>query len=357
MVLLDIANLCVDVLTDNGKVRIIDRLSLSLDEGDVCGLIGESGSGKSIVAKIICNEIQDNWIIRADRFRFDEVELLKLSPSKRRKVVGQKIALVAQAAMSSLDPTQKIGVQMKQNLKHSSFKGKWWKYFGWKWRRTVELLHRVGFQNHKEIMHSYPDELTEGERQKVLIAMAVANRPRLLVADEPTNALEGITKTQIFRLLLSMNKNLGTTILLASNDVNYIREYCTSLSILYCGQNMESGSTEVLLKTPRHPYTNVIMHSMPDFTQPIPTKSRLGTLKGSVPLLDAMPIGCRLGPRCPFSQKVCINKPSLTKLKQQTFACYFPLNMRENSAKKCQEVTPLVVNTETTDDSFSAINN
>ncbi len=343
MALLDIRNLCVDISTEYGKIKIIDNVSLTLDTGEFCGLIGESGSGKSIIAKIICNEIQDNWNIRADRFRFDDVELLKLSPNKRRRVVGSKIALVSQAALGTLDPTKKIGSQIKQNISSWTFKGKWWQYFGWKRRRTIELLHRVGIQDHKDIMQSYPEEITEGERQKVLIAMAVANRPRLLVADEPANALEGITKMQIFRLLSSMNKNLGTTILLASNEVNYILEYCDNLSILYCGQNVESGPTEALSKMPHHPYTKAILHAMPNFSQPIPSKSHLGTLRGNVPMLNQLPIGCRLGPRCPFSQKKCIYKPPLTKLKQQEYACHFPLNLRDFQVKTKEQPTPLVV--------------
>ncbi|MDG6897383.1 peptide ABC transporter ATP-binding protein [Actinobacillus delphinicola] len=343
MALLDIRNLCVDVITPTGKVKMIDNVTFSLNEGELCGLVGESGSGKSIIAKIICNEIQDNWIIRADRFRFDDVELLKLPAEERRSIIGRKIALVSQAALSTLDPTRRLGKQIKQNIPNWTFKGRWWQYFGWKRRRTIELLHRVGIQDHRDVMRSYPEEITEGQRQKVLIAMAVANQPRLLVADEPTNALEAITKTQIFRLLDSMNKNLNTTVLLASNDINHLKEYCDHLIILYCGQNVESGTTEALLSTPHHPYTPAIMHAMPDFSQPIPTKSRLGTLRGTVPMIDELPIGCRLGPRCPFSQKQCIAKPALTYIRQQEYACHFPLNMRAMRCKTKEEPAPLVI--------------
>ncbi len=349
MALLDIRNLCVDIMTPTGRVKMIDNVTFSLNEGEFCGMLGESGSGKSIIIKIICNEIKDTWIIRADRFRFDDIELLKLPVEKRSKIINSKIAFISQIGLSSLDPTQKISKQIKQNLSYRTFKGRWWQIFGWKRRRAIELLHRVGIQDHIEIMHRYPKELTDGERQKVLIAMAVANQPRLLIADEPTNTLEGTTKTQIFRLLDSMNKNLNTTILLASSDINHLKEYCDHLLILYCGQNVEFGTTEALFTTPHHPYTSAILRSMPDFSQPIPTKSRLATLKGTIPMIDALPLGCRIGSRCPFSQKQCITKPPLTYVRQQEYACHFPLNMRA-ARKPKEELTPLVIQTTESED-------
>ncbi|MFZ7156961.1 oligopeptide/dipeptide ABC transporter ATP-binding protein [Avibacterium avium] len=347
MALLDIRNLCIEIKTPNGRVKIIDNVNLTLNEGEICGLVGESGSGKSLIAKVICNTIKDSWVVTADRFRFNDVELLKLSPHKRRKLVGKEISMIFQEPLTNLDPSSKIGKQLIQNIPSWTFKGRWWQWFGWKKRRAIELLHRVGIKDHKDIMNSYPDEITEGEGQKVMIAAAVANQPRLLIADEPTNALESITQVQIFRLLLSMNQNQGTSILLASNDINSIREWCDSFSVLYCGQNAESGPKESVLSTPHHPYTNALLHSIPDFKQPLPLKSRLGTLRGSVPLLDQLPIGCRLGPRCPFAQKKCINKPPTRRIKHHEFTCHFPLNLRENQRKEREDVaTPLIINTD-----------
>lgn len=344
MALLDIRNLCIEVPTVNGYVKILDNVNLTLSEQEVCGLVGESGSGKSLIAKVICNEAHKNWKIRADRFRFNDVELLKLTPSKRRKIVGQSISMVSQESLTAFDPTKKIGVQLKESIPGWTFKGKWWQWFGWRRRRVIELLHRVGIQDHKDIMHSYPHEITEGERQKVMVALAVANQPRLLVADEPTRSLESITTVQIFRLLISMNKNQGTTILLVSNDINGIKEYCDTFSILYCGQNIESGPKENLLKNPYHPYTKALLYSMPDFSQPIPPKSYLGTLKGSVPMLTQLPLGCRLGARCPFSQKQCIVKPRPRRIKQQVYSCHFPLNLHQSQKQNMNIATgPLVV--------------
>ena len=283
MVLLDIRNLRIDIKTPNGLIRIVDNVSFTLNEGEICGLVGESGSGKSLIAKVICNAFKDSWIVTADRFRFNDVELLKLTPTQRRQIVGKEISMVFQDPLTCLDPSQKIGKQLIQNIPGWTFKGHWWqRLFGWRKRRAIELLHRVGIKEHKDIMRSYPHELTEGEGQKVMIAIAVANQPRLLIADEPANSVESITRVQIFKLLSSMNQNQGTSILLASNDINSISEWCDAFVVLYCGQNSESGPREAILENPHHPYTQALLHSIPDFTQPLPFKSQLGTLKGSV---------------------------------------------------------------------------
>lgn len=348
MVLLDIRNLRIDIKTPNGLIRIVDNVSFTLNEGEICGLVGESGSGKSLIAKVICNAFKDSWIVTADRFRFNDVELLKLTPAQRRQIVGKEISMVFQDPLTCLDPSQKIGKQLIQNIPGWTFKGHWWqRLFGWRKRRAIELLHRVGIKEHKDIMRSYPHELTEGEGQKVMIAIAVANQPRLLIADEPANSVESITRVQIFKLLSSMNQNQGTSILLASNDINSISEWCDAFVVLYCGQNSESGPREAILENPHHPYTQALLHSIPDFTQPLPFKSQLGTLKGSVPLLEEMPLGCRLGPRCPFAQKKCITKPTALRVKQHEFYCHFPINLREKKIKEAEVPQPLTLSNDT----------
>ncbi|PHO21722.1 peptide ABC transporter ATP-binding protein [Aggregatibacter actinomycetemcomitans] len=347
MALLDIRNLRIDIKTPAGFIRIVDNVSLTLNEGEICGLVGESGSGKSLIAKVICNAFKDSWIVTADRFRFSDIELLKLTPPQRRKIVGKEISMVFQDPLTCLDPSQKIGKQLIESIPNWTFKGHWWqRLFNWKKRRAIELLHRVGIKEHKDIMASYPHELTEGEGQKVMVAIAVANQPRLLIADEPANSVESITRVQIFRLLSSMNQNQGTSILLASNDINSISEWCDSFIVLYSGQNAESGPKENILENPHHPYTQALLHSIPDFTQPLPFKGYLGTLKGSVPLLEQIPIGCRLGPRCPFAQKKCIVKPTALRIKQHEFFCHFPINLREKKIKEKEQIQPLTLNTD-----------
>ncbi|MBF0751821.1 MULTISPECIES: oligopeptide/dipeptide ABC transporter ATP-binding protein [Pasteurellaceae] len=346
MALLDIRNLNIEIKTPSGRVKIVDGVNLTLNDGDILGLVGESGSGKSLIAKVIGNATKENWVITADRFRFNDIELLKLSPTQRRKLVGKEISMIFQDPLTCLDPSRKIGKQLIQHIPNWTYRGKWWHWFGWKKRRAIELLHRVGIKNHKDIMASYPNELTEGEGQKVMIAIAVANQPRLLIADEPTNALESITARQVFRLLSSMNQNQGTSILLVSNDIPSVSDFCHTVSVLYCGQNTESAPTQTLLESPHHPYTHALVHSVPDFTQPLGFKAKLATLEGTVPLLEQMPMGCRFGPRCPFSQKQCIKKPARYRIKQHEFSCHFPINFREKHIKETVVNSPLTLSTE-----------
>ncbi|MFC2553335.1 MAG: oligopeptide/dipeptide ABC transporter ATP-binding protein [Rodentibacter sp.] len=346
MALLDIRNLNIEIKTSSGRIKIVDGVNLTLNEGEILGLVGESGSGKSLIAKVIGNAIKEDWIITADRFRFDDVELLKLPPAKRRKLVGKEISMIFQDPLTCLDPSRRIGKQLIQSIPNWTFRGKWWHWLGWKKRRAIELLHRVGIKEHKDIMASYPNELTEGEGQKVMIAIAVANQPRLLIADEPTNTLESITARQVYRLLASMNQNQGTSILLASNDIRSIRELCDGISVLYCGQNTESAPTQILLDSPHHPYTQALIHSVPDFTQALAFKSKLGALEGTVPILEQMPVGCRLGPRCPFAQKQCIQKPARQRIKQHEFSCHFPINLRERRTKENVATSPLTLSAE-----------
>lgn len=341
MALLDIRHLSVEIDTPAGRVKMVDNINLTVDKGEICGLVGESGSGKSLIAKIICGLEKEQWHISADRFRFNEIELLKLSPAQRRKQVGDQISMIFQDPLSCLDPSQPIGKQLAQTIR---FKGKIWQWFGWKKRRAIELLHRVGIKDHQDIMRSYPSDITEGEAQKVMIAMAVANQPRLLVADEPTNTMEATTQLQIYRLLSSMNKNLGTSIILVSNDMLSIQKWVDSYNVLYCGQTVEIGRKETIMETPYHPYTSVLLHSELDFSQPLPFKGKLNTLKGTVPMIQQIPIGCRLGPRCPFAQKKCVVKPPLRKFRNHEFACHFPINFREQNFLKKAEFVPVVVN-------------
>lgn len=341
MALLDIRHLCIEIDTPNGRIKMVDNINLTLDSGEICGLVGESGSGKSLVAKVICGLVKDNWIVTADRFRFNDVELLKLSPSERRKQVGSEIAMIFQDPHSCLDPSARIGKQLMKTIR---FKGKWWQFFTWKKRKAIELLHKVGIKDHHDMLRSYPSEITEGEAQKVMIAMAVANQPRLLVADEPTNTMEATTQLQVYRLLSSMNKNFGTSIILVCNDMWQIHKWVDRFNVLYCGQTVEIAEKSVLMDTPHHPYTAALLHSVPDFSKALPFKSKLNALKGSVPNLNQMPIGCRLGPRCPFAQKKCVQKPPLRKFKQREFACHYPLNFREQTLLRKEEAIPIVVN-------------
>ncbi|WP_034915059.1 putrescine export ABC transporter ATP-binding protein SapD [Erwinia sp. 9145] len=327
MPLLDIRNLTIEFMTADGPVKAVDRVSITLSEGEVRGLVGESGSGKSLIAKAICGVTRDNWRVTADRMRFNDIDLLHLSPRERRKVIGHNVSMIFQEPQSCLDPSENIGRQIMQAIPRWTWKGRWYQRFRWRHRRAIELLHRVGIKDHKDIMHSYPYELTDGECQKVMIAIALANQPRLLIADEPTNAMEPTTQAQIFRLLSKLNQNNNTTILLISHDLQMLSHWADRINVMYCGQTMETAFSDELITTPHHPYTQALIRAMPDFGRALPHKSRLNTLPGAIPSLEHLPIGCRLGPRCPYAQKTCIITPRLSGAKNHLFACHFPLNM------------------------------
>ena len=329
MALLDIRNLTIEFITPDGLLRAIDRVSLKLSEGEIRGLVGESGSGKSLIAKAILGVTNHNWKISADRFHFNDIDLLKLTPKQRRKVISDNVSMIFQEPQSCLDPSMKIGQQLINAIPRRTFKGHWWQRFFWRKNRAIELLHRVGIKDHKEILKSYPFELTEGECQKVMIAIALANRPKLLIADEPTNSMEATTEAQIFRLLASMNQNIGTTILLISHDLQMVTRWTDRISVLYCGQTVEVADSEDLIKSPYHPYTQALIYAIPDFGKAMTHKSPLNTLPGVIPSLEHLPIGCRLGPRCPYAQKKCIQAPELIPIKDHSVACHFPLNTDE----------------------------
>ncbi|EKT62556.1 putrescine export ABC transporter ATP-binding protein SapD [Providencia burhodogranariea] len=331
MPLLDIRNLTIEFMTANGPVKAVDRISMTLSEGEIRGLVGESGSGKSLIAKAICGVTKDNIRVTADRFRFQDIDLLKLSPRKRRKLIGHNISMIFQEPQSCLDPAAGIGKQLIQAIPSWTYKGRWWKRFNWRKRRAIELLHRVGIKDHKDIMRSYPYELTDGECQKVMIAIAIANQPRLLIADEPTNAMESTTQAQIFRLLDKLNQNNNMSILLISHDMEMMSKLVDRINVLYCGQTVESATPADILQRPHHPYTQALIRSIPDLESPIPHKGRLNTLPGAIPSLEHLPIGCRLGPRCPYAQRTCIVAPPLRNVKNHLFACHYPLNTEESS--------------------------
>lgn len=334
MPLLDIRHLTIEIETPQGMVKAVDRMSLTINEGEIRGLVGESGSGKSLVAKAICGVTKDNWRVSADRLRLGNIDLLSLPARERRHMVGKDIAMIFQEPSTCLDPSEEVGYQLEEAIPSDSFSGSWWQRLSWRKQQSIALLHKVGIKDHKRVMKSYPYELTDGECQKVMIAMAIANRPRLLIADEPTNDLDPITQAQIFRLLSRANQLSNTTILLISHDLTTVTQWADRITVMYCGQSVESAGRQQILESPHHPYTDALLRAMPDFSQDIPHKSKLEALPGSIPPLQHLPIGCRLGPRCPYAQRKCVEVPRTKKVKNHKFACHFPLNMEHKKHER-----------------------
>lgn len=329
MLLLDIKNLTIELNTPDGLIRAVDKVNFSLREGETRGLVGESGSGKSLIAKAIVGVLNQRWQVTADRFHWAGQDLLRMSSAQQRKIIGRDVAMIYQEPSLSLDPTDVIIDQLEEAIPNHQLEGPWWRRRYQRRRKAIALLHKVGISDHKAIIHSYPYQLSEGICQKVTIAMAIAKSPKLLIADEPTTALESATQAQLFRLLASINQLKGTAILLISHELESIARYTQSLSVLYCGQLVEAGETATIIKQPMHPYTHALIKSAPEFQPELPAKSPLYALPGSIPVLQNLPIGCRLGPRCPNARKECVKTPKLERLQNHYYSCHFPLIKKE----------------------------
>jgi len=326
MQLLDIRNLTLELETPEGIIRAVDRVNLSLKEGEVRGLVGESGSGKSLIAKAIIGVLHERWRISADRFSWCGEDLMRLPYHKQRKIISRDIAMIYQEPSRSMDPTSSIGEQLSESIPTHLLEGAWWQRANARKKRAIALLHKVGIRDHQAVWHSYPYQLSEGVCQKISIAMAIAKNPKLLIADEPTTALESTTQAQLFRLLASFNQLKGTSILLISHELETVARNTDSLSVLYCGQLVEAGDTETILKDPLHPYTNALIKSVPEFQPELAFKQQLYALHGSIPTLQHLPIGCRLGPRCPNARKECVKTPLPERVQNHHFSCHFPLS-------------------------------
>lgn len=324
MNILDIRNLTIEIDGDNGPIRLVDRLSLQIAEGEIHTLVGESGSGKSLLAKAILGFINPRWRVTADRLWWRHYDLLALNPEQRRIVTGRDMAMIFQNPGSYLDPNASIGAQLQECIPNGELQGLYLRRRADRKTRAERLLHRVGIKDHDAVMRAYPFELSDGVAQKVSIAMAIAHNPKLLIADEPTTAMEPQTRSQIYRLLSKLNASQGMSVLMITQDLTAIMPETKRISMVYCGQLMEVGTPQQLLEQPLHPYTEA-MRSMSLANHNTPVKTRLPTLSGSIPTMANLPIGCRLGPRCQYARRACIDTPRLRKLKQHQFACHYPL--------------------------------
>lgn len=325
MNLLDIRNLSIELIHDDQNILAVDKVSLSMKEGEVRGLVGESGSGKSLLAQAIVGVLDDKWHVHADRFHWRGIDLLRLPIDERKALLSRDVAMIFQEPMACLDPTTTIGAQLSEAIDTDSLTGFFWQKQQQRQSAAIKLLHKVGIKKHTSCLTSYPHQLTETLCQRVMIAIALARRPILLIADEPTAAMENTNQGQIFRLLASLNQLKSMSILLISHDLENITHWTNTITVMYSGQFVEAGTTEQIFNKPLHPYTRALVDSSPSANFHLPAKSRLMTLPGSIPILQHLPIGCRLGPRCPRAQKACVKAPSVTNFHGHKVSCHFPL--------------------------------
>ena len=319
MALLEIRNLAVEFATGRGRFRAVDSVDMSVDEGEILSVVGESGSGKSVSMLALMGLIAFPGRVSADVLRFGGTDLLGLSTRQRRRVVGKDIAMVFQEPMSSLNPCYPVGWQIGEALRahHSVPRAN-------VRNRVVELLEQVGIPGAASRTGAFPHQLSGGMNQRVMIAMAIACNPRLLIADEPTTALDVTIQKQILDLLLSLQQQHGMALVLITHDMGVVAETAQRVQVMYAGQMVEQQSTDALFAAPRHPYTAALLDALPERAL---GRRRLPTIPGLVPGIDDRPKGCLFAPRCRFVTAHCIAvRPGLDGPENRRARCHYPLD-------------------------------
>lgn len=305
--ILVIENLRTSFRTQGVVVKAVDGISLEIQSGEIFGLVGESGSGKSVTALSIMRLISSPGEITDGRILFKGVDLVQLSEEEMRKVRGDKISMIFQDPTAFLNPIMKVGRQIAEPLTLHRGLG------ASDARKTVlEMMGLVGIPDPEHRIDEYPHQLSGGMRQRVLIATALACQPDILIADEPTTALDVTIQAQILDLLRALQQELGSSILLITHDLGVIAEMCDRVAVMYGGNIMEVAQTDSVLGDPQHPYTAALLESLPQLSQ---GKGRLPVIPGNVPSAVTPPSGCRFHPRCSYTEEVCKERmPDLVQL-------------------------------------------
>ena len=296
--LLTIRNLETHFFSAGKVVRALDGISFEILEGEVFGLVGETGCGKSVTALSILRLIPfPPGKIVAGSIRFKDRDILSLPPDQMRAFRGKEISMIFQEPMTSLNPVFRIGDQMREVIMLHQRLGK-----TAAWEAAVQMLERVRIPDARKVARQYPHQLSGGMRQRVMIAMELSCRPALLIADEPTTALDVTIQAQILRLLKEMKKEMGTSILLITHDLGVVAEMCDRVAVMYAGSIAEQAEAIEIFEYPKHPYTQGLWGAIPLIDQ---EKESLAVIPGAVPDLGRLPQGCKFHPRCPHRFKPC----------------------------------------------------
>jgi dipeptide transport system ATP-binding protein len=301
--LLTLRNLAVNF----GGAPAVDGVDLTVAPGEVVGVVGESGSGKSVTMMAVMGLIEAPGIVTADEIAFDGVDLLHASARARRRIVGKDIAMVFQDALTSLNPSYTVGYQIKEVLKlHEGLRGAALE------KRALELLDQVGIPDAKNRISAFPHQMSGGMNQRVMIAMAVACNPKLLIADEPTTALDVTIQAQIMELLVQLQKERGMALVLISHDLAVVSQVAQRVAVMYAGEIIETNRVPDIFANPHHPYTEALLAAIPEHNF---GAKRLAALPGMVPGRDDRPAGCLFAPRCKYVVGDCWKaRPELAPL-------------------------------------------
>lgn len=304
---LDIEALTTRIETDTGSIRPVNQVTLHLDAGETLAVVGESGSGKSMLAFSIMRLLPPSGRIEAGTILWKGKDLCRMNHEELRRIRGKEIALVFQESGAALNPVRTIGDQLAEPLRtHLSFSRRQAR------ERAVELLAEVRMEDPGQRVKDYPHQLSGGMKQRVLIAMAIACDPELVIADEPTTALDATLQARILELLAGLKEHRKLSMLLITHDLALVRENADRVAVMYAGRIVEEGSSSTLLEQPRHPYTQGLCQSLPKSRGNAHGKSKLAAMAGMVPHLAALPPGCAFEPRCPEKFEPCTREvPSL----------------------------------------------
>lgn len=334
MPLLEIKNLHTYFKTRKGIVKAVNDVSYSLEEGKTIGIVGESGSGKSVSAMSILRLLDENGYIESGEILFEDRDLTKLNVNEMCEVRGNKISVIFQEPMTSLNPIFTIKRQLSEPFMiHQNMNKKEAE------KHALEMLYAVQIPNPEQVLRQYPHQLSGGMRQRVMIAMALACQPKILIADEPTTALDVTIQAQILRLMNDLQKTNGTSIIFITHDLGVINEMADDVVVMYCGQVVEQAPAKVIFTDceQSHPYTEGLMHSIPRLEI---ENEKLEPIPGVVPHPLALPKGCKFAPRCKYCTQKCMEEePKLVKVADnQLVRCFYPNKKERNSNEHKQKV-------------------
>ena len=298
--LLDIRDLHTSFYTDDGIARAVDGVDLQLYEGEILALVGESGCGKSVTAHSVLRLVSPPGRIDSGEILFQGVNLLSLPYHEMYKVRGGQIAMIYQEPMSSLNPLMRVGAQIREAIGlHMHKKG------NEAHELAVDILRAVGIPDPERRVHEYPHQMSGGMRQRVMIAMGMVCNPKVMIADEPTTALDVSIQAQILDLLRALVEQRQAAVLLITHDLGVVAETAQRVAVMYTGKVVEEAPVNDLFTSPAHPYTQGLLMSIPDISRPVPTDRILPTISGTVPSLLNLPSGCRFRSRCEYAMDVC----------------------------------------------------
>src|SRR4051812_3055301 len=324
--LLEIEDLHVEFPTQGSVMHAVEGVSLTVQEGEVLGIVGESGSGKSVTMMAVMGLIAYPGKVRAKKLRFAGNDLLGLSDKERRRLVGKDMAMIFQEPTTSLNPCFTIGWQLVEALREHSPLDRKSAHM-----RAVELLEQVGIPAAASRMNDYPHQMSGGMNQRVMIAMAISCNPRLLVADEPTTALDVTIQAQILDLLRKLQAERGMALVLITHNMGVVSEMARRVAVMYAGQVMEERAVHELFAQPQHPYTEALLSALPERG---PAGHRLATIPGVVPGVFDRPAGCLFAPRCAYATQHSLQvRPDLREWQGGRVRCHYPLGDASRAAR------------------------